>query len=527
MQDSNRSIIQSVKGFFTGTLLSRFSGLLRDVFMAYCFGTQEMVAAFLVAFRFAHVLRRLFGEGALHSAFIPQFETLRHKDPARAVLFFRDLSLLMAFFLSLVIILAMSVLSLLLHYDYFLNSSKEVVFLTSILMPSLLFICLYALNSALLQCEKKYFLSGVAPMVCNLVWIFGIYVLSDFSAKEAMPHLAKWVVFACCCQWLITLPFVISILKKQNIGISLCSFSDSFSDLKKFGYFLLIGIFGVAAAQINNAVDALFSRYADLQGPAYLWYALRIQQVPLALFGIAISGALLPPLTRALKQGAQEKYQRFMRIAMQKSIALIAPISFALIAMGPQVISLVYGRGDFSLRSIEETGRCLIAYSTGLIPQTLVLILAPAFYAQSNFKVPAFSSVVVVLLNIFLNVVMVVGFKFGALSIAIATSLSTWCNAFFLVWYLPGILFIISKKIISQWGRVILSSAIAAFFVFLLDFYWIFEFSTLSFLSRCMYLAFESVMFVSLLWMSARLFNAEDLLSFVSFTKTTTPAVVE
>src|SRR6476469_3522512 len=110
MTDSTHSIMRSAKRFFSGTMLSRATGLFRDISMAYAFGTQEAVAAFLVAFRFAHLLRRLFGEGALQSAFIPQFEDLRLKQPERANAFFCDLTGVLTVGLSALILLCMAVL---------------------------------------------------------------------------------------------------------------------------------------------------------------------------------------------------------------------------------------------------------------------------------------------------------------------------------------------------------------------------------------------------------------------------------
>src|SRR5262245_17749893 len=110
MQDSTHSIFHSAKRFFSGTMLSRVSGLARDVAMASAFGTHEAVGAFLVAFRFAHLFRRMLGEGALQAAFIPHFEQLRQEDPVRGATFFRDLSIGLTTVLVLLVLVSMSVL---------------------------------------------------------------------------------------------------------------------------------------------------------------------------------------------------------------------------------------------------------------------------------------------------------------------------------------------------------------------------------------------------------------------------------
>src|ERR1700722_18897818 len=153
MTDTPHTILRSARHFLSGTVISRLTGLLRDIATAFAFGTDSAVAAFLVAFRFAHLLRRLFGEGALQIAFIPQFEKLKQKNPLRACGFFRDLKALLSISLLILIIVLMAVLGFFLYFGNISQNNGEILFLTFLMMPSLLFICLYELNSALLQCE--------------------------------------------------------------------------------------------------------------------------------------------------------------------------------------------------------------------------------------------------------------------------------------------------------------------------------------------------------------------------------------
>ena len=149
--DSIHSILRSAVGFFSGTALSRITGLLRDMSLAYAFGTDAALAAFFVAFRLSHALRRLFGEGALQSAFVPFFEELRKESPERAVRFFRDLNLLWTLILTLAIALGMGILFTYLHVAQGGASSNEVLYLTALMLPSLLPICLFGLNGSFLQ----------------------------------------------------------------------------------------------------------------------------------------------------------------------------------------------------------------------------------------------------------------------------------------------------------------------------------------------------------------------------------------
>jgi putative peptidoglycan lipid II flippase len=436
MKDSIQTIRQASHRFFSGTLLSRITGMLRDMSMAYVFGTQPSIAAFMVAFRFAHLLRRLFGEGALQSAFIPEFEALRHHHEQRAFIFFRDLTLVLSLFLVFLIVIGSGVLTGFLRWGSLTPANQEVLSLTLFMLPSLLFICLFGLNISFLQCERSYFIPSVAPVAFNGIWIVSVFYLKHMPADQAMPWLAFGVVIACFCQWLLTVPQTWRSLKRVlsfSLWLSLRSVS---SDLHHLSKPLAMGILGVAASQVNNAIDSLYARFADAEGPALLWYAIRIQQLPLALFGIAIAGAILPPLSRALKAQRLEEYHHFLHDALYRTWTFMLPLTAALFVMGDTSVNLLYGRGDFGPHSVVQTTYCLWAYGIGLIPSAFVLILAPASYAQNHYRLPAIASFLTMLLNLFLNTLFIMGFGWGAISVALATSLSAWINFFVLGWNL-------------------------------------------------------------------------------------------
>jgi len=460
MQDTTHSIIKSARRFLSGTMLSRVFGMLRDVAMAYAFGTQESVAAFLVAFRLSHLMRRLFGEGALQSAFIPQFESLRQQDPKRAYGFFRTLALVLTLGLLMIITLSMLGLGAIWSFGGLSEGTREIVGLTFLLMPGLLFICLYGLNASLLQCEKSYFTPGVAPMAFNVIAIAGVLSLRHLSATEAMPWFAGWVVFACMAQWAVTVPRLLRILAARRKEL-FHNLSFHLGDLRIFVKPLLLSFLGVGATQINNALDAIFARFAQGEGPAYLWYALRIQQLPIALFGVALAGAILPPLTRALKSGDQAQFENFLIFGLQRTCGFIFPVTIAIWVMGDLGISVLFGRGDFGLDSILGTAKCLLGYSFGLLPMVLVLVLAPAFYAQGNQRIPAIASIIAVIANASLDLLFIVGFGWGAVSVALATSVSAWANVGILAWKLKAMHPLLTKSFWQSINRMALVSVTA------------------------------------------------------------------
>jgi putative peptidoglycan lipid II flippase len=291
------------------------------------------------------------------------------------------------------------------------------------MLPSLLFICLYGLNASLLQCHHIYFIPGIAPVIFNLVWTAAVLMLMQMPETRAMPYLAASIILASLGQWLFTWP-----KSHAVIGNYPADTSSNKGDLWKIGTPMLLGTLGVAATQINNFMDAVFARFASLDGPAFLWYAVRLEQLPLALFGIALSGAVLPPLARAYKSGNMKQYQDFIDYALKRTTLLLIPISFAMVLLGSTGISIIYARGDFGIDSIAGTSACLFAYAIGLWPMGMVQILAPAFYARGNYRKPTQASIIVMALNIVLNGWFVFGLGWSATSIALATSLSAWVN---------------------------------------------------------------------------------------------------
>ncbi len=426
--DNTKTLITSVKHFFSGTMLSRITGVLRDIAMAYSFGASSTTAAFFVAYRLAHLFRRVFGEGAMQTAFVPKFEEIRGQNPKRAYLFFRDLSLLIALVLLALILAASLGITALLSYGALTPGNTEIANLTLLMLPSLLFICLYGMNSSLLQCDKYYFLPSASPVFFNLTWILGALAIYRLQPQNPMEWLAGCIILSCLAQWLATLPKTLNILKENGIANPLEKVRLNSSDLRNLAKPFLLGVIGIAAAQINSALDGVFARYADSEGPAFLWYAIRIQQVPIGLFAVAFSGALLPPLSRAAKSQDRDKFHGLLKYSLKKCLLIMVPFTLVIFLFGKLGIQIVYGRGHFDENAVAGTSQCLNAYALGLIPMSCVLLLAPAFYSRNNYGITTSASLISMLTNTVLNAVFVMGLGLGAVSVALATSLAAWVN---------------------------------------------------------------------------------------------------
>lgn len=442
--------------------MSRMSGMLREMSMAFCFGTEPAIAAFLVAFRFASLLRRILGEGALTIGFIPHFSALQRESSGRAAGFFRDLVYSVSSLIVFLVGLCVAVLWALYRWGGFSPDNQQILLLTAVMMPSLLFICLAALMSSLLQCERVYFLPGVSPVAANIVWIGAIWILRNEAPVGAAFGLSLAVSLAFLTQWLMMVPGTVKWLKSSLTWRDWIKPRLFSPDVRALAGALSLGIIGVCAVQINSGVDAVFSRYVSLEGPAYLTYAIRIQQFPLAVFAIAIASAALPPLSRAIAAADLDRYRELLRFSLSRTFTLVFPCTIGLLVLGGPIINLVFGRGHFTQESVVHTTTCLYGYSLGLVPSAFVILVAAAFYARKDYKIPTYACLWTVLINVALNAWFIFGLGWGSQSVAIATSLAACVNVCLLSQRLAqqiGVIF--STALLRSFAKTMLCSICA------------------------------------------------------------------
>ncbi len=241
--------------------------------MAIAFGSNPALAAFMVAFRFANLIRRLFGEGPLSSGFIPHYEQLRAGSLEKGAQFFRDLFFSLSVFLIVLIAGIEIALGVILKWGNLQPDNAQILYLTMLMMPGILFICLFGLCSGLLQCERRFFLTGFAPVAFNIVWIAAMVLLKDLEPAQAMVPLSVAIIIAFFMQWAMLAPKTFKSLK-TSLSWKECLKPQLFSlELRQIIKPFLLGVVGVSAIQINSTLDAVFARFASLEGPAYLWYA--------------------------------------------------------------------------------------------------------------------------------------------------------------------------------------------------------------------------------------------------------------
>lgn len=390
--------------------MSRLSGLFREIAMAISFGASPEIAAFIVSYRLANLFRRLLGEGNLQAGFVPHFTALKEEGGR----FFRDV----AYSMAIILLLTVAVLEMILWGLRAVAAPdwRQIVDLAMWMVPGLFFICLYGLNSSLLQCRKKYFIPAAAPVVFNLIWIIAVLIFPNVT------FLSIIITLAFAGQWFVTV-FEGAKLLSFKEWLKPTLFSPEFKKLLKP---LFLGIIGIGAVQFNSALDSIFARFADLKGPTFLWYAIRVQQLPIALFGLALTGALLPSLSRTENPIRRNE---LLHSSLKQGAALMLISTFGIFALGRAGIQFLFYHGHFTFDDVTQTTHCLWGYGLGLVPSVFVLLLSSKFYAEKNYRTPTIASLISVGANLFFNALFVFVFGWGAISIAIATSLSAYLNA--------------------------------------------------------------------------------------------------
>ena len=434
---SSAPLFRSASVFAVFTTLSRVLGYVRDAAIFIVFGAGIATDAFLVAFRLPNFLRRLFGEGALSQAFVPVFQEYRSKkgDAKAHELTNRTAGTLglLLFIITAVGILAAPIL-IGVFAPGFVDKEESFglsTYMLRITFPYLLFISLTALAAGVLNSYGRFGPAAFSPVLLNLCLIAAALWLAPMS-DEPITALAWGVLFG----GIVQLAFQFSFLKSTGFKLRLrLGFSDT--GVRRIARLMTPAVLSSAVMQVNLLFDTVIASFLIAGSISWLYISDRFVELPLALFGIALSTVMLPRLATHHVQDAKEAFHRTLEWGVRLSWMLALPCVAGLILLaGPIFVSLVQYR-EFGENDTLMASMSLIAYSTGLPAFMLVKILASGFYACQNPKRPMKIAVIAMLTNVVLNITLVLAWTYfeqpGAhASLALATSLASWLNCFLL-----------------------------------------------------------------------------------------------
>jgi len=464
-EQSHHSVVRAAGVVSAAVMLSRVTGLIREIAFARLFGAGLANDAFIIGFRIPNLARDLFAEGALSSAFVPTFTSyLATKGKQEAA----HLSNLVATALIVVVgaLCAAGMIWTPQLVSLFAGSFAAVpgkfelaVTLTRVMFPFLLLVALAAQAMGVLNANNRFGMPALASSFFNLGSLaFGLAAGQWIAPRFGMHPIVGMgygVVFGGALQLLCQVPELL----QCGFGFR-PSIDWSHPGLRHIFALMAPAVIGAAAVQVNVAVNTAFAAGITdaaghvMNGPVtWLNAAFRFMQLPLGLFGVAIASATLPSISRSAAASNIEEFRGTLSRSLGLVFLLTIPSSIGLAVLGEPLIAAIYQGGKFALSDARQTAFALACYAVGLAGYAAVKVLAPAFYALNNARIPMVVSLVSIAINYVAASTMVRVAGLGHAGLALSTSIVAIFNFLALLWMMRA-------RIGGIRGRVLLTSFI-------------------------------------------------------------------
>jgi len=422
----SKKLLKSTAVVSAMTLISRVSGLVRDVVMASVLGSSGVADAFFVAFKIPNFLRRIFGEGAFASAFVPVFSELSERNTHQAKQFVNatgGILALVTFVLAVLgIVFAPFIVSL--YAPGYKDDPVQMAYTVDALrfmFPYLFCISLVAMSGGILNTLNRFAIPAVTPVLLNICLIIAVWLLVPLMDSAARA-LAIGVLIAGMIQLLFQVP---SLLKEGYLPR--LSLDTSAPGVRKVFSLMLPAVFSVSVAQINTFVNTVFLSGLLTGSVSWLYYSDRLMEFPVGVFGIALASVVLPSLSKENTLGTDESFSEMMDWALRWVILIAVPATFALYLLATPLLSTIFQRNAFSANDVAMSALALEAFAVGVCGFIFVKVLAPGFFAKQDTKTPMRIAVVSVLVNIVFSIILVGSMQHTGL--ALAVSIAAWVNA--------------------------------------------------------------------------------------------------
>jgi putative peptidoglycan lipid II flippase len=421
------------------TMVSRVLGFARDILIAATLGSGAVADAFFVAFRFPNLFRRLFGEGAFNSAFVPLFaKRLEGEGPAAARAFAEEALAGLLFVLLLLTALAEVAMPVLMYalapgFSEVPEKFDLAVLLTRIAFPYLLCMSLVALLSGALNAMGRFTMAAAAPILLNVMLISALLLAAGLGLNNT-PQSGIVLAWGVAAAGLVQLAALWIAARRAGLYFRLRA-PRLTADMKRLVKLGVPGLVSGGVTQFNLVVGTII---ASLQAGAvsYLYYADRLYQLPLGIVGVAIGVVLLPDLARNLRAGNHLSVMDNQNRSVEFALMLTLPAAAVLAVAAEPIIRVLFERGAFKVSDTLPTAAALAAFALGLPAFVLIKVFQPVFFAREDTRTPMRYAVWNMALNVTGSVALF--FLFRALGlmphvgIAIATTLSGWVNVYLL-----------------------------------------------------------------------------------------------
>lgn len=409
------------------TMVSRVLGFVRDMLIAAVLGAGPIADAFFVAFRLPNLFRALFAEGAFSAAFVPLFAKTVEAEGEQKARAFAEQTFSVLLCALLVFLIAFEIampLAIYLIAPGFGDSPEQIelaVQFARINFPYLLFISLVSLLAGVLNSLGRFAAAAATPVLLNIAMIAAALLLTPFTPTPG--HALSWGVAAAGVlqfAWLYTFcgraglwlrlprPRItpqVRVLVRRALPVAL----------------------GAGIYQVNLTINTALASWLPAGSVSYLFYADRVNQLPLGVVGIAVSTALLPLLSRHLRAGHGAAAMHSQNRAIEFTLLLTLPAATALIVLAEPIMSVLFQRGAFGPTEAAATAIALAAYASGLPAYVLIKALAPGFFAREDTRTPVKVAAACAVINVGLNLILM--WPFSYIGIAVSTSIASWVNA--------------------------------------------------------------------------------------------------
>jgi putative peptidoglycan lipid II flippase len=465
----SRAIFKSTSVVGITTLISRITGLARDMVYWQMFGAGPIADAFLVAFKIPNFLRRLFAEGSFSQAFVPvitEFKEKRPKDEVRELVEGVSGTLGVILFVVTVIgVIAAPVIILCFAPGWIDDKQGRFDLAIDMLrwtFPYLFFVSLTALFSGVLNTYGRFALPAFTQVIMNLVMIVFAIWLAPHTESPGVT-LAMGVFVSGLLQVAFQLPSVI------KLGLfRMPRWRPAAEGVRRIGKLMLPGILGSSMAQVSLLLDTLIASFLIGGSVSWLYYADRLMEFPLGVFSIALATVILPGLSRHHANQTPEHFTSTLDWALRLVILLVSPAAVAMLVFAGPMTATIFGKGASGASDVAMVSYALMAYSWGLLGFSLVKVLAPGYFARQDTRTPVRIALIALGVNMALNVGVVLpahylGFPFPHILLATSTCVSAALNTL-LLW--RGLVKIGVYKPHAGWGalltRILFANAVMA-----------------------------------------------------------------
>jgi len=438
------SLFKSASTISLLTLLSRITGLVRDLLMASTFGVSAMTDAFWVAFRIPNMLRRMFAEGAFSQAFVPVLAASKEKDGDAATHALIDaVATLLTVALLVVSVLGVvgaPVLVYLMASGLKPEGFEAAVVMTRWMFPYIACMSLVALGAGVLNTWRKYAIPAATPVLLNLSMITAAWLGAPWFASlgiEPIYAMAGGVMLGGVLQLGAILLALngMGLMPKIRLNLAAARAAWALDATKKIARLMVPALLGVSVAQISLLINTQIASHLATGSVSWLNSASLLMEFPTAMIGVALGVVLMPQLAAAKAADDSAKFSRMIDWGLRLVVLLAVPASVALLTFALPLVAVLFHNGAITERDVAQTTTALMGYGAGLLGLVAIKVLTPGYFASHDIKTPALIAVAVLLATQALNLLFVPYLAHAGLALAIGVG--ALINA---LWLLVGLL---------------------------------------------------------------------------------------